>query len=55
MTSKFSFPVSKLGKFEKSNRSGVKMKHFRVGSKGKDQPEILKPKMVTLVDAIIEF
>ena len=31
------------------------MKHFGVGPKGKDQPEFLKPKTVTLVDAIIEF
>ena len=51
--SHFRFP--RLGKFEKSKQSGVKMKHFGVGSKGKDQPEFLKPKTVTLVDAIIEF
>ena len=31
------------------------MKYFGVGSKGKDQPEFLKPKTVTLVDAIIEL
>ena len=55
MTSNSHFRFPRLGKFEKSNPSGVKMKHFGVGSKGKDQPEFLKPKTVTLVDAIIEF
>ena len=51
----FHFRFPRVKKNEISNQSRVKMKHFGMEFKENDQPELLKPKTVTLVDAVSDF